>query len=68
MHHQVGITANGRGEMRVIAEHQTIVTYVVHRIARFHHRTKRHHLHHVFLFLAFHVSKQVIEALRNVCF
>ena len=66
MHHQVGIATNGRSEVGVIAEHQTIVTNVVHRIARFHHRTQCHHFHHMFFLLAFHFREQIVQTFRNV--
>ena len=66
MHHQVGIATNGRSEVGVVAEHQTIVTNVVHRIARSHHRTQCHHLHHMFFLLAFHFREQIVQTFRNV--
>ena len=68
VYHQVRIAADGRGEMRVVAEHQSVVSDVVYRIARFHHGAQCHDLHHIFLFLALYFAEQVVEGVRNLGF
>ena len=65
VHHQVGITADGRGEMGVIVKRQAVVPDVMDGVAGFLHGAERYRLDEVLLFLARHVAEQAVERARH---
>ena len=65
VHHQVGITADGRGEMGVIVERQAVVPDVVDRVACLLHGAERYRFDEVLLLLARYVAQQAIERARH---
>ena len=65
MHHRIGITADGRREMRIVFEGQAIVSDVMRRILRFHHRTQGNGLDEFLFLLALTTVHQGIQTLRD---
>ena len=64
----VGIAAYGRGEVRVVLEHQAVVANVVDAVTRLHHGTQGHHLHYILLLFPLHVGKEPVQALADFLF
>ena len=64
--HRIGVAANGRGEVRIVIEHEAVVTDVVRAVTGLHHGAQGHELHDILLLLALHVGEETVQALRHL--
>ena len=65
MHHHVGITTDGRGEMGVVVEGESIVSDIMHTVLGLHHRPQSHCLDGILLTCALSSTHQGIERLSD---
>ena len=65
VHHRIGITTDRRGEVGVVVEGQTIVTYVMRRVLSLHHSPQGECLHQLLLTFALSILHQLVEVLRD---
>ena len=61
VYYQVGIAANGRGEVGVVVECQAVVADVVSAVAGLHHGAQRDHLHYVLLLAPLDLGEHLVE-------
>ena len=61
VHHRVGIAADGRREVRIVLECQTVVTDVVRRVLGFHHGAQGNGLDEFLLLLTLAAVHQCIQ-------
>ena len=68
MHQHVRIASDGRSEMGVIIECQSVVTDVVHGIACFLHGTDGYGFNKVLLFLSLNIIQQMVDGFGYIRF
>ncbi|MPN56530.1 hypothetical protein SDC9_204220 [bioreactor metagenome] len=65
VYHHVGITADRRGEMRIIIEGQSVMTKIVGRVDRLSHRTDCKCFDQVLLFLSLNFIQKMVNRARH---
>src|SRR5574344_1441718 len=68
MHHRVGITTDGGGEMGVVIEGKSVVSDIVHTILSLHHGTQGDGLDEFLLLLALTFVHKCVETLGYCTF
>ena len=68
MHHQVGIATDGRSEVRVVVERQSVVSDVVGRVFRLLHGADGYGFDKVLLFASLHLVQQSVDGCRYILF
>ena len=68
MHHHVRIAADGRGEVGIIVECQSIVPDVVHGIACLLHGADRYGFDEILFFLPLNIIQQVVDGFGHIRF
>ena len=63
MHHRVRITTDGGGEVGVVIEGKSVVSYIVHALLSLHHGTQGDGIDELLLLLALTFVHKGIEAL-----
>ena len=64
--HRIGIATDGRGEVCVVLEHESVVADVVNGVAGLLHGAQGHHFDDCLFLLALHIAEHAVQTLRNL--